>query len=113
MTDQPLVPTTNELLAAIHDLLVIIHIDSQRNYDLLYAIATNQSEEAIDGLVSIHRQGGIFAPDPFLQYEEEDVTPETYETYVEGQDAPLSNDYVIDLAADYDFDVETDKDPDS
>lgn len=69
-------PTTNELLAAIHDLLLVIHLDLQRNYDLLYANATGQQPEVVDGLVNRHSEGLVWAPPVFLPGPDEDFGPE-------------------------------------
>jgi hypothetical protein len=111
MTEQPLAPTDSELLMAIHDMLLVLHIDAQRNYDMLYAIATGQSEAAIDGLVDLHRQGLRFAPDPFFDGEPEEGPTSTFDE----NDEPSVQDYVlmgdgqvIDLTADYDNDKDDD-----
>lgn len=64
-------PTTNELLAAVHDLLLVVHMDLQRNYDMLYAIGTQQTEQGFDVLLEKHAQGMVFCPPIFLQDPEE------------------------------------------
>jgi hypothetical protein len=96
---------------AIHDMLLVLHIDAQRNYDLLYSIATGQSEAAIDGLVDLHRQGLRFAPDPFFDGEPEEAQngpfDEKDQPYVE-EFALTGDGQVIDLTADYDNDKDDD-----
>ena len=56
-----------ELLERIHDLLLINHIDQQRNYDLLFAIATGQSADAVSAMYEQHEAGKVFAPEPALE----------------------------------------------
>lgn len=60
-----------DALENIRDLLGMMFIQEQRNYDVLIMIAEKLGADS-DALLEMHKQGRVLAPDPSFIYEEQE-----------------------------------------
>ena len=63
--------TLKDIAENLREILGVIFIQEQRNYDFLVMIAEKLGGNA-DSLIELHRQGRVLAPEPSFVFESED-----------------------------------------